>query len=191
MRGFHGATCASRSSRCTHVGLVEQKQQCFTFDSFNTEVSHARHAVFARHGFEHVWQCGNDVVYKSVAQLGDSLIFVGTSDVGEMQCSCSANNAGDVVRATSPVALLATTKDHWLELFAGFQHHNANTFWSTKFVRRQRQCINERSDFTQVKPTCCLHGIGVKQSVRCMLSHDASNVAHWCDRANFVIDCHH
>ena len=35
------------------------------------------------------------------------------------------------------------------------------------------------------------HGIGVKQSVRCMLSHDASNVAHWCDRANFVIDCHH
>ena len=95
------------------------------------------------------------------------------------------------MRATAPVTLLPATKDHWLKLFASFQHHDANTFWSTKFVCRQRECVYKRSDLTQVKPTCCLHSVGVKQSIRCMLAHNASNVTHWSDCANFIVDCHY
>ena len=56
---------------------------------------------------------------------------------------------------------------------------------------RQRECVYKRSDLTQVKPTCCLHSVGVKQSIRCMLAHNASNVTHWSDCANFIVDCHY
>jgi alkanesulfonate monooxygenase SsuD/methylene tetrahydromethanopterin reductase-like flavin-dependent oxidoreductase (luciferase family) len=76
--------------------LVEQKQQCFAFDSFNTEVCNARYAVFARNGFEHIWQRGNNVVYKAVAQLGDSLNFVGTpDDVASMMEDAMKEVGGD------------------------------------------------------------------------------------------------
>ena len=191
VRGLHRATCARRRSAGAHSRLVEQVEQRLVLDPVDAHVRRARDLERAINGLVHVVELDAQAVHERIAQRGNSIVLRGAFGVGGAQRGGHRDDAGDVVRATATLALLAATHQHRRERRAAARHQHADTLRTAELVRRQRHQVDMRCDGAQVEPARGLHRVGVDDRVGCELVDHRGDLGKISDGADLVVDCHH
>ena len=76
------------------------------------------------------------------------------------------DDAGDVVGAAAPLALLAAADEQRVEHDALAHGEHADALRAAELVGAQRQQVDVRPHAAQVEPRRGLHGVGVQQRAR-------------------------
>ena len=164
VRRLHRAARAGRRRARTHVGLVEQEQQRLALDAREAHVRRAGHLAIARARSRRRRRASRSDPSTRRSRSAASRSFsrsrsasVAASAVGER------DDAGDVVGAAAPVALLAAADDQRLDRRAVRIVSTPTPFgppnlWALNDIRS-----TWRRDRAEIEPAGRLHGVGVQQ----------------------------
>ena len=162
VRRLHRPAGARRRRGGAHLGLVEQVQQRLVLHALDAHVRRAGHLAVARHGLDHARQLGPTIRSTSgraARRPARSRVALGG---GEAQRLGQGDDAGDVVRAAAPLALLPAADEQRGERRAVAHGEHADALRPAELVGRQRQRVDVRPQLGEVEPARRLHRVGVQ-----------------------------
>ena len=166
VRRVHRPAGARRRRRRAHAGLVEQVQQRLALDALEQHVRRAGDLVLRRDRLAHAGHGGDEPGDEAVAQRGEADDLRRPLGVGGGERLGRGDDAGDVVRAAAPLALLPAADDERLDRHAVAHGEHADALRPAELVGAQRQQVDVRPQLAQVEPARRLDGVGVQNAPR-------------------------
>ena len=134
---------------------------------------------------------GEEPVGQPVAQAGDAPDGIDPPGDGRPHGGGHADDAGHVVRAAAPVALLAAAVDDRLDIDAVAHHQGAHALGPAELVGADRDQVGDRGQVGHVEPRERLHGVGMEDGVGRRRLRRVRHLGERLNRADLVVGQHH
>jgi len=143
--------------------------------------------AFAARAVERAMRDARENAIDELVAQRDNLVALHIAH-GKFKRNGESDDAGDVLGAGAPAALLAAAEDERLEAHAVSHVQRADAFRSLELVRRKRQRVHAKLFDVDRDVTDRLHGVGVEQ--RAVGVRDRSELRDGLHRSDLVIRMH-